>query len=88
MQYFKPLTHREKSTRIKSLKVAQFCGKSTGLTTLLPKRAESDLTDHGSRESEDEQHHGGGFDAQQILSSLTNISSCKMCSLYTEYTWS
>ncbi len=37
---------------------------------------------------DDWQDHAWVFAAQQILSSLTNIWSCKMCSLYTECVWS
>ncbi len=50
---------------------------------------ESDLTDHRSRIRRDYwKDHAWVFSAQQILSSLTNIWSCKMCSLYTECVWS
>ncbi len=41
---------------------------------------ESDLTDHRSRIRRDDwQDHSELFAAQQIISSLTNIWSCKMC---------
>ncbi len=83
MQYFKPFTHLGKSTHGNSLKAAQFCWKKRGLGN--QELQKSDFIDHRSRIRRDDwKDHAWVFAAQQILSSLTNIWSCKMCSLYTE----
>ncbi len=63
--------------------------ENVDLTTLHPTRAAGVRFDWPWIKSKERRltEYGGGFAAQQILSSLTNIFSLKMCFLYTEYAW-
>ncbi len=75
------------------LKVSQFHGggkkqKKTWIwqPCIQQELQEADLTDHGLRVVRDDWQTM--LQDLMLLSSLTNIWSCKMCFLYTEYAWS
>ncbi len=86
MQYFKPLTHLGKPWQ--QFKSSPILWKKGGFDNpAFNKSCRSQIWSQIENKERWLTDYSGVFAAQQILSSLTYIWSCKMCSLYTECMW-